>query len=88
MALFIINYDLRNNRDYQKLYDEMDRLDGFKVLESVYLADLSNTATEVRDHLQSFIDGDDGLLVIEFSKKPAAFKCKPGTKKWLDDHFG
>lgn len=88
MALFVVSYDLRNRRDYQPLYDEMDRLDAFKTLESVYLVGLDNSATEVRDHLESFIDDDDGLLVVEFDKRPAAFKCKPGTKKWLDDHFG
>lgn len=50
MPLFVINYDLRKNRDYQKLYDEMDRLDAFKVLESVYLANLTGSAASVRDH--------------------------------------
>ncbi len=88
MALFVINYDLRNKRDYQPLYDEMVRLDAFKTLESVYLVELEHTASEVRDHFKEFIDDDDGLLVIEFQKRPAAFKCKPGTKKWIETHFG
>jgi CRISPR/Cas system-associated endoribonuclease Cas2 len=88
MSLFVITYDLRKNRNYQTLYDELERLDAFRVLESVFLADLSNTAAEVRDHLESFIDGDDGILVVEFDKRPAAFKCNQGTKKWLEDHFG
>lgn len=88
MPYFVINYDLRNKRDYQSLYDEMERLDAFAILESVFLAELENTADEVRDHFQNFIDDDDGLLVIEFDKKPAAFKCKPGTKNWIKDHFG
>ena len=88
MALFVISYDLRKNKDYQALWDEMERLEAFKPLESVYLVDLNNSASEVRDHFKGFIDGDDGLLVIEFDTKPAAFKCKQGTAKWIADYFG
>jgi hypothetical protein len=88
MALFLISYDLRKTKNYQTLWDEMDRLDAFKPLESVYLANLTDTASDVRDHLKGFIDDDDGLLVVEFDEKPAAFKCKQGTAQWLKDHFG
>lgn len=89
MALFIVSYDLRKARDYQTLWDEFDRLEGFKPLNSVYLVDLDNTtAPDLRDHLTQFIDADDGLIVVEFDAKPAAFKCKIGTAKWIKDHFG
>jgi hypothetical protein len=90
MSLFLVSYDLRARKDYPELWDAIAELDGFKVLDSVYLLALEDrtTANQVLEHLRTFIDDDDGMVVIEFEKKPAAFKCKPGTAKWLRDHFG
>lgn len=88
MALFLVSYDLRKTKNYQPLWDEMERLEAFKPLESVYLVNLTDNITDVRDHLKGYIDSDDGLLVVEFDKKPAAFKCKQGTAQWLKDNFG
>jgi hypothetical protein len=87
MALFCISYDLIKGKDYQKLWDELDRLGGHKALESFYLVALTNTASEVRDHLRDFVDSDDMLMVIEFSKKPAFVKAKAGTNAWLEKNF-
>ncbi len=82
MAYFVVSYELRKARDYQPLWDEFERLGAFKPLNSVYLIERDNTsAAELRDHLEGFIDDDDGLVVIEVDQKPAAFKCKVGTAK-------
>lgn len=73
MALFFLSYDLRKQRNYQTLYDELNRLKGIRVLESVWslkLAD-NNTCANVRDHFQKFIDGDDGIIVTKVS----AYAC-------------
>lgn len=67
MKLFILTYDLRNQKDYQKLYDELNRLNAHPILESTWglkLAD-SNTAAMVRDHFARFIDSDDAIMVSE-----------------------
>ena len=64
MALYVVSYDLRKRKDYPKLWDEMGRLGGFKPLESVYLLDLSDTDPQgLKDHLRTFIDDDDRLIV-------------------------
>ena len=67
MKLFIISYDLRNQRDYQKLHDELNRFKAKPVLESTWCLNLadSNTAKIVRDHFKQFIDSDDALMVSE-----------------------
>lgn len=67
MKLFILTYDLRNQKDYQKLYDELNRLNAHPILESTWglkLAD-TNTAVTVRDHFAKFIDADDAIMVSE-----------------------
>lgn len=66
MALFFIDYDLRNARDYQTLYDELARFNAVHVLESCWCFNRFNiTASGLRDHFKQFIDSDDGLLITE-----------------------
>ncbi|MGY1488199.1 hypothetical protein ACW4YW_02195 [Methylobacillus pratensis] len=67
MAVYFLSYDLRRNkRDYQKLYDELKKYKAVQVLESVYAFKYEEKkSTELSNHFKSFIDSDDGLLVIE-----------------------
>jgi hypothetical protein len=66
MATYFIDYDLRNSRDYQKLYDELEKFDAVRVLESQWAFKRDETSTaELRDHFKQFIDSDDGLSIIK-----------------------
>lgn len=68
MSLYFLNYDLRKKRDYQKLYDELEKLKAVRILESLWCFNRLNTsAKELRDYFTNFIDGDDGLCVSEVS---------------------
>lgn len=87
MALFAVSYDLVKRKDYQTLWDEFTRLGGQKVLNSMYLIELDNTAREVVDHFSQYIDEDDRLMAIEFSEKPRFTKALAGTGAWITKHF-
>lgn len=66
MALYFLSYDLRKQRNYQPLYDELERFKAERSLESVWVfRRMNTTAVDLRNHFQTFIDSDDGLLVIE-----------------------
>ena len=67
MKVFFVDYDLRGDRDYQTLYDELNRLHGIRVLESLWSLKLNDNTTcvSLRDHLMQFIDSDDGIIVSE-----------------------
>ena len=68
MALYFLTYDLRKQRDYQTLYDELAKFNAVRVLESTWCFNRSNaTAAGLRDYFRQFIDADDGLLVSESS---------------------
>ena len=80
MALYFLTYDLRNSKDYQKLYDELERFNAVRVFESTWCFNRDNTsASELRDHFRRFIDSDDGLLVSE-SRSWATYKAKATPK--------
>ena len=66
MALYFRDYDLRRQRNYQALYDELARFNAVRMLESSWCFNRINTsAVNLRDHFKKFIDSDDGLVVGE-----------------------
>jgi hypothetical protein len=92
MALFIVAYDLRKKGefDYQKLWDEFDRLDSVKFQESDYfLSADNNTTTEVKDHFRQFVHEDDLLMAVRLdeSDKPKFTKALRGTTDWVNAHW-
>lgn len=66
MALYFVDYDLRKQRDYQKLYDALNALTSVRVLESLWAFNHGNiSCSQVRDHSKQFIDSDDRLVVSQ-----------------------
>jgi hypothetical protein len=66
MALYFLDYDLRKQRNYQPLYDELAKFNALRLLESSWCFKRINTTTkDLRDHFKQFIDSDDGLWVAE-----------------------
>lgn len=68
MAVFMLSYDLRQpGRNYQALHNELKRLDSVRILESVWLLDVPQTASQLRDAVASYLDRNDGVLVVEIT---------------------
>jgi len=66
MALYFIEYDLRKERDYQKLYEELKNFKAIQVLESSYCFKRYDTnAKSLREHFLNFVDSDDRLIVLQ-----------------------
>ncbi len=66
--LYFVDYDLRKERDYQTLYDELNRLKAIQVLESCWCLRIEDSsAVKIRDHFRKFIDANDGIMVSEIS---------------------
>ncbi len=65
MAVYMVSYDLRApGRNYQPLYDDLKSVDSVRALESVWLIDVAQTASQVRDALLKHLDANDGVLVL------------------------
>ncbi|MDO9421074.1 MAG: hypothetical protein Q7T66_10455 [Herminiimonas sp.] len=66
MAIFFVEYDLRKDRNYPKLIEELEKMGGIRILKSLWaikpvVADL--TCQGLASHFRRYIDNDDGLLV-------------------------
>ena len=64
--LFFLEYDLRNTRNYDKLYAELQKLNAVRVLESTYCFERVNIDAEgLVNYFRQFIDADDGICVTQ-----------------------
>ena len=87
MAFFLISYDLVKDKDYKTLIDEIKRIGGARCELSAWFVEQNMTAFALRDHLKKFIDDDDKLVVIEFSKKPAYTISFTTGADWIRARF-
>ncbi len=57
MALYFIEYDLRNQRDYKALYLELALFGAKQILQSLWCFNhVNTTASNLRDHFKQYID--------------------------------
>jgi len=87
MACYIINYDLRKVKNYDDLINAIKSYDKWaKVLKSCWAVGTTKTAVEIRDHLQTHMDEDDGLFVVK-SGAEAAWRRVECKNEWLKDNL-
>jgi len=87
MTIYLLTYDLNKEASssaYKPVWDELNRLGAHRVLESVWLVEVTNTAQELHNHFKPMLDSNDALLVTSFRKSEHWFSgVKPGTNDWL-----
>jgi CRISPR-associated endonuclease Cas2 len=86
MTTYTVSYDLIKKKDYQSLWDELDRLGAHRTQESYWLVNVNNTAKELSDHLKNFVDGDDRIWVSEITKNHHYSNAIKGTNDWLKNN--
>lgn len=66
MALYYLSYDLRKNKDYQSLFEELKRFGAVRILKSEWCFHRIDTSVaNLREHFRGFVDHDDGLSIAE-----------------------
>jgi hypothetical protein len=89
MAIYLVAYDLINEKkgthDYKPLWKELERLDAFRTQYSLWLINLTNTAKEVVEHFERFVDTDDRVAATKLRKGDFWWaNATAGSKAWLD----
>ncbi|PKM24022.1 MAG: hypothetical protein CVV09_16470 [Gammaproteobacteria bacterium HGW-Gammaproteobacteria-13] len=88
MKLYQITYDLRKQRDYQSLYEEIKAYGTWcHALESTWVIATSQSAAQVRDNLQTVMDADDRLLVTRLQGDAAWRGLTDEKTKWLQNQY-
>ena len=85
MRHFIISYDLHKQRTYEPVWAELEGWGAVRLLESLWVASLNNTAGEVRDALKAVVDSDDSIAVVELKAGSlwGALRAKKDGVAWL-----
>lgn len=85
MAVFIVTYDKKADRNYQPFYDAMQEHDGVSLAESVWGITLQNTVSQVRDWVHGLMDDDDKIIVVQVSPEPswATRQATKAANDWL-----
>lgn len=89
MAHFIISYDLRNQRNYQPLWDTLENWGATRLLESLWVVSMNSSAPQIRDALKQVIDADDALVVIQLQSKSgwATLRALNAGVNWLKQNI-
>ena len=68
MAKYIVSYDLiAPGKNYQLLYDALEKAGAKKVLLSQWVLNSNQTAMQLRDAIHAYMDANDRILVDELS---------------------
>lgn len=84
MSVYQIDYDLRNQRNYQPLYERIKSYGAWcRPLESSWVIQTSQSADQIRDYLAAVMDADDGLLVARLRGEAAWRNLSPEVSRYL-----
>lgn len=88
MPQYLITYDLhQSGRNYEKVKKGITALgESAKLLESVWLVSHPYTASQIVDHLNVFIDGNDSVAVIELGKNWSTLRVLSEGVTFLKKH--
>ncbi|MEB8093142.1 CRISPR-associated protein Cas2 [Mammaliicoccus lentus] len=87
MNSYMVSYDLNNQKDYKKLISEIENYpNAAKINKSVWFINSQNKATEIRDYLIKYVDGDDSLFVGKLTGE-AAWKNVLCDNKHLKEYL-
>jgi CRISPR-associated endonuclease Cas2 len=90
MSVYLVAYDLVKEKknakiDYEKLWDELKRLEAHRTQLSAWLVNLDSSAKEVAEHLKQFMDYNDRIWVTKIFRGEYHFvNAMSGTNKWLE----
>lgn len=88
MKVYQINYDLRKQRNYDALYEQIKTYGTrCRPLESCWLVATSQTAAQVRDNLSQALDGDDGIIVTRLQGEAAWRGLDAKVVDWLHNQL-
>ncbi len=89
MRSVLVTYDLRGNRDYERLYAAIKAYERYaRVLGSVWIVQTQRTAEHVLDDLARHVDGDDQLFVATLTGEADWKKnLSPKVLEWLENNL-
>jgi hypothetical protein len=84
MAMYLISYDLINNKDYKKIYEAIMSYQQYvHITDSLWAIVSSKDIVEIRNSLTKYMDNDDVLFVCEINREFAYLNLNKDVIDWL-----
>lgn len=87
MSVYIISYDLIDEKNYTRIIEKIKEYPWAKPLESFWLVKTNNSASHIRDSLTKVVDNDDKIIVIEAGKNWATRHIPKEVTDWIKDNI-
>jgi hypothetical protein len=77
MATYLLSYDLNQDKDYPRLWDELKKFNARQVLYSEWVFQRINTNSDgLLRHFRQFVDANDSLLVVDMTLDKAGVNLR------------
>lgn len=83
MAIFSVNHDLSQPKEYAEFYDVLEAHTHMHVMDSCWLIESDGDARSIRDQLMPHIHSSDALFVTRVSQDWAGAGTQCG--QWLNE---
>lgn len=80
--VYLINYDLNNAKNYDSLFEQLEKLGAKRVLKSCWILQSNLTAYAIFDIIRPILDNDDGLFVTKLARQSKRVNVE-ANKEWL-----
>lgn len=89
MATYMVGYDLnKKGQNYPSLIAAIKSYGTFwSCLDSTWLIVTTESAEEIREHLQRFIDANDELLVAALTGEASWIGFTTDCSNWIEEHL-
>jgi hypothetical protein len=89
MHCYLIGYEGRGERPYDRLQEAIDRRGGVRVLDSLWAIESNEDATVIRDWVHDLMDEDDAIFVMQIRNGNhwASRHLKTTVNDWLKTHI-
>lgn len=89
MTVYLIGFERRGERPYDRLQEEIDRAGGVHVIDNLWAIESDSGAGEIRDWVHSLMDDKDAIFVLSVnnSRHWASRHLKASVNDWLKANF-
>lgn len=85
MGLYLIGYEGRGSRPYDRLQEAIDKADGAHVIDNLWIVESDKDACALRDWIHQLMNDDDAIFVMQVKSGQhwASRHLKSSVNDWL-----
>ncbi|WP_099865805.1 hypothetical protein [Pararhizobium haloflavum] len=89
MVMYLIGYEGRGERPYDRLQEAIDQRGGVHLIDNLWALECDSDAASLRDWVHDMMDDDDAIIVMQLKNGNhwASRHLKTSVNDWLKTHI-